>query len=57
MGWNKSLYASHGAVIQCDTTLDTSAKEYEFQLRDTNLISIASAPFKILIFTEIALVE
>lgn len=57
MGWNKSLYINHGAVIQHDTTSDTSDKEYEFQFRETNLISIFSAPVKILIFTEVALVE
>lgn len=55
MGWNKSVYASHDAVIQCDTALDTSTQEYEFQFREANLISISSAPFKILIFTEVAL--
>lgn len=56
MGWNKSVYANHDAVIQCDTVLDTSTKEYEFQFREAYLISISRAHFKILIFTEIALV-
>lgn len=49
MGWSKSAYASHDAVIQCDTALDTSTQDYEFQVREANLISISKAYFKILI--------
>ncbi|XP_064909063.1 acyl-coenzyme A thioesterase 13 isoform X1 [Columba livia] len=33
MGWSKSAYASHDAVIQCDTALDTSTQDYEFQVK------------------------
>ncbi|XP_076186230.1 acyl-coenzyme A thioesterase 13 isoform X3 [Aptenodytes patagonicus] len=33
MGWNNSVYSSHDAVIQCDTALDTSTQEYEFQMK------------------------
>lgn len=56
MGWNKSICASHNAVIQCVTALDTSTQEYEFPFRKANLISISRACFKILIVTEVALV-
>ncbi|XP_074998325.1 acyl-coenzyme A thioesterase 13 isoform X2 [Calonectris borealis] len=39
MGWNKSVYASDDAVIQCDTALDTYTQEYEFQFREMKLLS------------------
>ncbi|XP_071411048.1 acyl-coenzyme A thioesterase 13 [Pithys albifrons albifrons] len=39
MSWNKTVYAYNGAVTQCDTILDTSVQEYEFQTREMKLVS------------------